>query len=519
MGPERAAFVRLPRPATTAAGRSWLTSRPRPLMLGVGAGLLALAVGALAPSHLHDALGLVAAAALVGLVLVRPMAGVLLLVGLVPVTSGLAAGFPVSHVRISEALIGLVGVTLMASVRRRDAVPWQALDWALLAYGLCWLVLGVAADRSLQEHLGLTQWGTVLGQLQFLLIYRAVRVGVRTRAERRLAVGTLLVASAAAAIIALLQELRAPGIASMVTTITGGIATGSVAGSTSHVSRATGPFDNWAALAGYLLPIVLVMVACAFAKIPVRHRRLFMAVGGLALAALFVTDEQSAILCLLVGLVVLARQYGATRHLARWVAAGAVVVGAVAGPLLVTRLTKELSAGAGTGRVAWIPQTVSFRWAVWIHQYLPAIGARPLSGYGVVLPTSVHWPYPESQYVSFLIEGGVPMLAAFAVLVWAMVDGARRAAHDPDPLTVALGRALTVALVSMVVMSSMWPFLSNGGMPQVLWALMALAVPGAVREGGSAPAPSRTVRAAPPGIDPAPAGGTSAPRRAAGAVR
>ncbi|MGH9092880.1 MAG: O-antigen ligase family protein, partial [Acidimicrobiales bacterium] len=499
MGPERPAFARPARPAPAAVATGWLAARPRPLLLGVAVGVLALAAGSLAPVHLPDAVALVAAAALVAAVLLRPMVGVLLLVGLVPVTSGLATGFPVPHVRLSEAVIGLVGVTLMASVRRRDAVPWQALDWALLAYGLCWLAFAVVADRSLGEHLGITQWGTVLGQLQFLVVYRAVRVGVRTPSERRLAVGTLVLASAAAAVLGLLQEVRAPGVARFVTTITGGIATGSVAGATSHASRATGPFDNWAALAGYLLPIVLVLVACGFARIPVRHRRLFVAAGVLALAALFVTDEQSAILCLLVGVVVLARQYGATRHLGRWVAAVAVVVAAVAGPLLVTRLGRELSASAGTGRVAWVPQTVSFRWTVWVHQYLPAIGARPLSGYGVVLPSSVHWPFPESQYVSFLMEGGLPMLAAFAVLAWAMLDGARRASRSADPLTVALGRALTVAVVSMLVMDAMWPFLSNGGMPQVLWALMALAVPGAVPEGAVLAAPSRASRAAPVG--------------------
>ncbi len=29
----------------------------------------------------------------------------------------------------------------------------------------------------------------------------------------------------------------------------------------------------------------------------------------------------------------------------------------------------------------------------------------------------------------------------------------------------------------MLVMNTMWPFLSNGGMPQVLWALMGLVLP------------------------------------------
>jgi hypothetical protein len=498
MRPDRPAFARPSGSLRAPAADPWLTSRHRPLLLGVAVVVLALAVGALAPGHLKDAVGIVAAAALVAAVLVRPMVGVLLLVGLVPVTSGLAAGFPVSHVRLSEVLIGVVGLTLIASVRRRDAVPWQPVDWALLAYGACWLVFGVLADRTLGQHLAITDWGTVLGQFQFFLVYRAVRVGVRTSAERRLAVGTVVLSSVVVTVLALLQEVRAPGIPSFVAKVTGGIATGTVAGSSSHLTRATGPFDNWAALAGYLLPVLLVLAACAFAGLRVRHRAWFVVAGALAAMALLVTDEQSAIVCLLVGLVVLARHYTHGRHLVRWVVGGAAAAAVVAAPLLVARLSNELSGAAGTGRVSWVPQTLSFRWSVWVHQYLPAIGARPLSGYGVLLPSSVHWPYPESQYVSFLMEGGVPMLLAFAALAWAMLEGTRRASRSSDPLTEAMGRALTVAVVSMVVMNATWPFLSNGGMPQVLWALMAITVPGALREGEVLLAPSRAVRGLPP---------------------
>jgi hypothetical protein len=498
MRADRPAFARPSGPVPSPATAPWLVARHRPVLLGLAVVVVALAVGALAPSHLEYALAILAAGALVAAVLVRPMVGVVLLVGLVPVTSGLAAGFPVPRVRLSEVLIGLVGVTLIASVRRRDAVPWQPVDWALLAYGGCWLVFGVLAERTLGQHLAITDWGTILGQFQFFLVYRAVRVAVRTSAERRLAVGTVLLSSLAVSVLALLQEVRAPGVSSFVTTLTGGIATGSIGGAASQVTRATGPFDNWAALAGYLLPIVLVLVACAFAAVRPRHRGWFVAAGALAAVALFVTDEQSAIICLLVGLVVLARHYTRGRHLMRWVAGGIVVVVAVAAPLLVARLANELSGAAGTGRVSWVPQTLSFRWSVWVHQYLPAIGARPLSGYGVLLPSSVHWHYPESQYVSFLMEGGVLMLVAFAVLTWAMLEGTRRASRSSDPLTEALGRALTVAVVSMVVMNATWPFLSNGGMPQVLWALMALTVPGALREGEVLHPPSRAVQGAPP---------------------
>lgn len=439
--------------------------------------MLALAAGALAPFHLKDALGVVAVAALVGTVLQRPVVGAYVLVGLVPVTSGLATGLPVPHVRLSEALIGAIGVALLVSVRRRDAVAWRRLDWVLVAYALAWAAFGFLAHRSLHQHLSLGDWGTLIGQFQFFLVYRGVRLAVRTTEERRTALGVLLLASAPVALLAILQKLNAPGVRSLILRIVGGATAGTAAVATGHSFRATGPFNNWAALAGFLLPILLVLIALALGRMETQWRRWFVAAGVLGVVALALTEEQSAIVCLAVGAAVLAKRYGKGQIVLRWAPVVAVAVAVLAGPSIVHRISEELAASAGTGRVSWVPQTLSFRWSVWTHQYFPAIAQRPLTGYGVVLPPVIRWPYPESQYVSFLMEGGFSLLVLFAGMVWAMLRGAGDAARSVDPLDRALGQAVAIAIVSMLVMSTMWPFLSNGGMPQVLWALLALTVP------------------------------------------
>ncbi len=174
---------------TGQRAESWLTSRPRTLSLaGAGVALAAFA-GGLVGVNPKLGVALVGTVALVALVLVRPFVGGLILVGLVPVVSGLAPGVPVASVRISEALIGVVGVTLIVSVRRRDSVPWGVLDWLVLAYGVAWFAFGAADALALGQHLTLSEWGTVLGQLQFFLIYRGVRISVRSPMERRTAAG------------------------------------------------------------------------------------------------------------------------------------------------------------------------------------------------------------------------------------------------------------------------------------------------------------------------------------------
>lgn len=460
----------------------WLATRYRPYLLGAGSATVALLLGALAVTKPKDAVALLCGVALVVAVLLRPLVGAVVLAAAVPITSGLASGFPVPHVRLSEALIGAVGVTLIVSVRRRHAVAWATLDWVLLAYGLAWMAFGVLADQALHQHLTLDQWGTVAGQLQFFLVYRGVRIGAQTKGDRRVALGALVLASLPVAALAVLQEAKAPGVASLIGKLTGGLTGGSLGSSGSGLLRVTGPFVNWAALAGYLLPVVLVVVALALARVdPGQRRRWFVAAGVLATVALCLTLEQSAIACGIAGVVFLVRRYDTDGRLTRWVLLGVAAAVVVASPFLVSRLVHELGGSPGTGRIPWVPQTLSFRWSVWTHQYLPAIGARPLTGYGVVLPSQIRWPFPESQYISFAIEGGLPMLAAFGGLAWAMVSGTLAAARSSEPMERALGLALTVAVLAMLVMDAMWPFLSNGGMPQVLWALMALAVPRGVR--------------------------------------
>jgi hypothetical protein len=457
---------------------TWLTERPRTILLGLaGIGAAALA-GVLAVSNLEMAVGLVLGLALVVTVLVRPFIGGMILVAGVPVLSGLLAGMPIPHVRVSEALIGAVGLTVILSARRRDAVAWEPLDWALLVYGLGWLGFAAVNAVSLHQSLGLTGWGTAFGQLQFFLLYRGVRVSLRTTAERRLGMKVLLIASVLVVALAVLQQVHAPGVADFIIKITGGP---DQSGATSTITRSTGPFANWAALAGYVLPIVVVLVAFAFAGVTHRRRWAAFALTAFAVLGLLITAELSALTCVIIGVIVLGVQYGQFRRVIRWLGISAVVLVVVLGPFLAGRLTQQF--GQNAAHHSAVPQTIGFRGQVWTRQYIPAIEERPLDGYGGQLPASISWPYPESQYIAELIEGGVPLLVLFVVLMWAMVAQGRKLARAPDPYDVAVGRALVIVVVSLIAMDVVWPYVSNGGMPQVLWCMFGLVSPLGARVG------------------------------------
>lgn len=470
-------------PATDREPESWLTARNRTATLVVAGVLMATATGALCAVNPKYGIALVGVVALVVLVLVRPFYGGLILAGLVPIISGLAPGVPVSSVRVSEAMIGVIGLTLMIGVRRRDAVPWGALDWMVLAYGVAWFGFGAVDSVVLGEHLKLSDWGTILGQLQFFLVYRGVRISIRTPRQRRIALGIVLVASAPVALLAVLQEAHFPGVASFLKTLTGSseaanAAPGTVAPlSITNVHRATGPFPNWTSLSGYLFPLLLIFCAVALARQMGPRRRMFVGLAALAVGGLLASEEQSAIIGLLVGVCVLGSMTGQLRKVVRWLLLFVVVAGLVFGTTLAKRVEQEFAPGVTSSQHSFVPQTLDFRWQVWTTQYIPAIEQRPLSGYGDVTPLSVQWPFTESQYVTLLMEGGLPLLAVFALMTWAMVRRSRACARSPDPMSRALGQALTVGIIALTVMDLVWPYMTNGGLPQVLWALLALAEP------------------------------------------
>jgi hypothetical protein len=241
-----------------------------------------------------------------------------------------------------------------------------------------------------------------------------------------------------------------------------------------------------------MLPLVFVAIGLGLSGAVATHKRFQLGLALLLTLALFVTAEFSIILCLVVGVCVLGVKYGRGRAVLRWLGIGTIVVLVGAGGLLGQRLDAQLSSTAGTSRHAGVPQTLNTRWSIWTEQYIPASEKKPLTGYGVQLPNSVRWPFPESQYISFLIEGGVPLLATFGFLAWAMFSEARRAGRSQDPVDRALGRGLALAVVALVVVNFVWPFLSNGGMPQLLWCLFAM-LPGVLDRSQPATALPETV--------------------------
>lgn len=456
------------------APRLWLLAHPLPALL-VGVLLTAATVVlAVTVSPLAGVAGVVVAAG-VGLAAVRPDLAGLVVVWLAPLTPGLARGLVIPGLKVSElVIVGASTVVLVASGRRAYA-RFGAVDWLFLAYAGATLLLGLADVVNHGLPLNGDTLGALLGPLQFFLLFRLVRVTLVDLASRARALRGLLVGSLVAAALAVAQSAGVGAVTRPLAQLTGA----------DYASRALGPYSHWHDLAGYGFLMVVVAAALLLTH-PQQVVPRWLAIAALlASAASIVTSlTMVAMLGTAIALVLLARRTGRGLQLLG-IAVTAVVLGAVtAGDAFVGRLRTQFDSpavGSSSGTSGGLlPQTISYRLDVWLHQTLPNLEPYLAVGYGPQLPDAVVWRYTESMYLTLILRGGLVLLVIFLALFAAVWILARAQARADDPAVRALGLAMVGIVPAALVMNLINPYFTNDGFPH-LFSILAglLAVTGA----------------------------------------
>jgi hypothetical protein len=480
------------RPSSLALG----TARPRDILrdvpghktiLGayvIGATIL---VGVATGLNPWAGLGALLAAGYGALVIYRPDVGALTLVGFAPAISGIDRGVPVPGFRFSEVLIAGTSTLILLTMDRRRRVPWRAFDWLALSYVVATISLGSAGLLGRGAGFSVDSLGTLVGPLQFFLLYRAVAVALPTREDRRKALLVLFVASVPVALLALAQQFGDASVRDFLATATGTeIFTDQLAAG--ETPRATGPFPHWHGLAGYLLLVLLLLIGTRLAgSRPVLPVPLLLAIAAIDVAALVQTATFTAVFGAVGGALLL----GYWMHRLRVVLVGTAVVVAIiaiaAGPLIEQRFEQQWVKPPGSTTSPLVPNTIDFRWDVWTEQYFPALQGHWLTGYGPDRPPGPTFGYAESFYIELVLRGGLILLGIFGAMMVALWLLARGAMHDPDPdrrVIAAVVAATVLLLIAIHVVSS---YFLNSGAPHVLWALIGLLV-----AGGVAPAAARS---------------------------
>ena len=440
------------------------------VFLGVVAAVAMVLVAAGAGISPLIAVGLIAVIAVAFAVALNEMIGLALLAALAPATAGLARGIPIPGLRLSEALIGGVGVILLVSARR--FVRWTPLDWLALLYALGTLCLGAWDLLSQGQRISQSELDTLLGPLQFLLLYRATAVTARTPERRRAALRLMLWASVPVAVLAIGQQFNFPGVRSLLVTLT----QNDVYSATNSTARVTGPFPLWHNLAGYLLLYLFTIAALLLRGVPdVMRRGFLIAIAVIDTIALIETLSLAPIIALVAGVAILGIYYkGVSRvmvGLAVVVVAGLLVFGA----RIDARFTQEYGRAPGTQGSALVPQTIQYRFDLWSTELIPALKGHVTTGFGPSLPPQfANFPYTESLYINLLYRGGVVLVAIFLALAFAMVAAGIRCPARSRPAPTGAGSHDRPGRGALLVIGLIESYFTDDGPPQVLWMLLGL---------------------------------------------
>jgi hypothetical protein len=346
--------------------------------------------------------------AVVAIVLARPVIGAYTLVTVVPPVSGLRPGLPVPQFRPAEVLIASVGLLLLLIARPGQTPRWRAFDWLAFGYAVANAVLGAADLLSRGSPISIAAADKLLGPMQFFLLYRAVLATLTTQRQRQAALRLMLFASVPVSLLAILQEMRAPGIVNLLANITGSQAFFTNVG----VARATGPFAIWHDLGSYLFVIVLLGVALLISQswegIKPKMLAAIVLLAGIALVSTVTITPIAGTAVGVLGLAVTARPRR------QWVArtAGVIVLLCIAfGPILLARYKEQFPAlQAPVRQIPFLPETINFRIAVWVTEFIPVLTRHLTTGYGPDLPPNLAFSY-TLDFRGFAVGGAVRLLA------------------------------------------------------------------------------------------------------------
>jgi O-Antigen ligase len=458
--------------ARGGADRNALTIISSPGVAVVVAVVAAAAAGVATMIGVAAGIG-VAMALIVTLVTVRrPYVGAYILAALAPAVSGLRRGLPVPGFRLSEVLIGGIGLLIVATAPRSPHLRWRLFDYVALAYAVATLAFGVF-NVSFQGHGSLFgSLGTTVGPFQFLLLYRAIVVALTTPEQRRVALRLLLISSIPVATLALLQQFGVGNVRHTLETLT----SSNVYEKHPNVPRATGPFPHWHELGGFLMVTILLGVGLLLEDGQrVLRRSILVPILALAVAALVQTASLTPLIGVIAGALVIGYW---SKRLARVLAGLAVIAAVVAvlfAPLLGARLHDQFHAAPTTQRSAVVPQTIAFRYYVWSHEFAPILSRDLLTGYGPEPPATLSFGYTESLYVTLLLRGGLPLLLVYFGLVTALLVQMRPLLADPDVERRVVARVLTILFVMLIFMHLFISYFVDSGPPHVIWILAGVA--------------------------------------------
>lgn len=411
----------------------------------------------------------------------RSSAAVGLLLGLAAATPGVISLVPALGIRPWHVFVvaALVVAIVESPEQRLRHLRVTALDLSVLVYATAFLVVEYFNASDLGFRL---EPAAALSPFLMLAGFYSARLVISTLPSAR----TFLIGFGLPAIpIALVSALQiwSPSVNEALLRVapSSGLADRLVDG---RLIRATGFVGHWTGLGFYFC--VVLAAACTALILFLRAGQRPPSSVNYTLAA----SALGAVSSLTISVIVTALIIGVATVLAVGARIGRVAaLVALCGLLyfqfgdqLSDRVDQQTTRFSSAYVPSWMPNTIAYRWEIWVEQTIPAIGERIWTGWGTNIyssasradrPALLQWSSPESQWFGSAVASGVVVTALLAIAMLVALRTVSRGALAPG----GRWRIPVVALLASAIIASFTvPVFTNRGLPIGIWILFGVVV-------------------------------------------
>lgn len=323
-------------------------------------------------------------------------------------TSGMTRGRLLPYLIPNEIFLVLgSGLALPFILTQRMTRQPALLLWiGLIGLGAGNSILPFLIYQARQVPLTTSEIMALFAPLQYLLIFWIFRNLPRNQTEIRQILKLMLVSSAIVAIIGLLQAARIDPVSRLLHTWYPSTHEETAV----EVGRISSILGAWNSL-GTFMGINLLIIRSVLGAEPSILKPWILILIVIADASCLLASGSYAGLIgffLGIGIIELLDQRSKTSLLVLFI--GMLLMAIPLRESIAERLEYQFQGGS------WIPQTLAFRFKVWEEVFWPVLGKNWLLGFHPIVPKTFSWLYPESQYLSLLLRGGI--LALLAHFLW-----------------------------------------------------------------------------------------------------
>jgi hypothetical protein len=454
------------------------------LVLLAGLGLV-VALGILAT--LNPLLAVMGGIAILLFALVhpRPILIVYALTVLLPLTGGMSRGGVVPFLRVGQAILVLGFILFMlAKPSCQGKTRLTSIDLVFALFLITEAVFPILSLYYRGDHINLgasdmygsTPLQTLLGPVQYYLLYRIVVATVSSEKQIKMVLKFMFIASIIVSIIGILEELGVGPVKTFLEVYYPIPLTSSSYYEGSNL-RIASTLQHYSGLGAYLSFTIILVLACYLAQEQLKISPLLLGTTLLFDSiTLVLSGTFAAWIGLMVGAIVI---FIVGRRLPRtvlFILFGITVAVIIFYPFISSRLDFELGKGETQGL---LPESFAYRVMLWKDFLLPALSEHLIFGAGpapqVVLDAGQ--AIEESQYFYLLLEGGLSYFFAYFLLIGVAVAACWHASRSKSKdINQAVAIGLLAILVAINVMNVSGEYFTYVGGTQTLWTLLAIVV-------------------------------------------